>query len=267
MKKRKIFIVLSIITLILFFAVAATCNFCGVPIDVGETDETEEEAKEDSGGKSTSATTASQGGSGTTDADEPPADEPSADEPPADEPPADEPSADEPIGEGGGSATVYTLDLDKKLCGYVTEDGSVHERTIFIGDTASDQAAKAYLSFDIGDLPAGPYIDASLSITGIAAAVDPTFADQLIIKVFDYGDVLTSGAFAEGGDHLAAFSTAGLTSINVSSDNLKTLIERKKSEGKNYFQLKFGLDDYSDNDGTADLFAFPLDNAVLRVTK
>ena len=73
MKKRKIFIVLSIITLILFFAVAATCNFCGVPIDVGETDETEDEAKDDSGGKTTSATTAAQGGgSGTTDADETP---------------------------------------------------------------------------------------------------------------------------------------------------------------------------------------------------
>jgi len=42
MKKNKFFIFLSIITLIFIFGVAATCNFCGIPISVGETDKTEE---------------------------------------------------------------------------------------------------------------------------------------------------------------------------------------------------------------------------------
>ena len=97
------------------------------------------------------------------------------------------------------------------------------------------------------------------------AAIDPTFADQLVIKVYDYGSTLSAGAFAEGGTHLATLPTAGLTSINISGDNLKTLLEQSVSDGKDYFQLKIGLSEYSDNDGQADLFAINLDNATLEV--
>jgi hypothetical protein len=42
MKKNKLFIFISIITAILISGVAATCNFCGTPITVGE-EETEEQ--------------------------------------------------------------------------------------------------------------------------------------------------------------------------------------------------------------------------------
>ena len=42
MKKNKLFTFLSIITLILIFGVAATCNLCGAPVTIGETGETED---------------------------------------------------------------------------------------------------------------------------------------------------------------------------------------------------------------------------------
>ena len=43
MKKNKLFIFISIITAILISGVAATCNFCGTPITVGEEETTEEQ--------------------------------------------------------------------------------------------------------------------------------------------------------------------------------------------------------------------------------
>ena len=40
MKKSRLFGLLSIVTLICIFAVAATCNLCGVPVSVGNTSDT-----------------------------------------------------------------------------------------------------------------------------------------------------------------------------------------------------------------------------------
>jgi hypothetical protein len=51
MKKNKLFTFLSIITIIFVFTVAATCNLCGAPITIGETEVTDEEAKRDLEGK------------------------------------------------------------------------------------------------------------------------------------------------------------------------------------------------------------------------
>jgi hypothetical protein len=46
MKKNKLFIILSIITIVLIFGVAATCTLCGTPVTIGETDGTIETADE-----------------------------------------------------------------------------------------------------------------------------------------------------------------------------------------------------------------------------
>jgi hypothetical protein len=47
MKKNKLFILLSIVTMILIFGVAATCSLCSTPVSLGDTDENEaKEAKD-----------------------------------------------------------------------------------------------------------------------------------------------------------------------------------------------------------------------------
>ena len=46
-KKNILYIFICIITLILFFGVAASCNFCGIPLEVGEMDGTEDTASEE----------------------------------------------------------------------------------------------------------------------------------------------------------------------------------------------------------------------------
>jgi hypothetical protein len=56
MKKNILYIFICIITLILFFGIAASCNFCGIPIEVGEMDETEDTAsKEETDNKDAAA--------------------------------------------------------------------------------------------------------------------------------------------------------------------------------------------------------------------
>ena len=69
MKKNKLFILLSFFALLIFFGVAATCNFCGTPLDIsiGDTETTENEEKPASQSE-TSATT--QNSQSTEDAEE-----------------------------------------------------------------------------------------------------------------------------------------------------------------------------------------------------
>jgi hypothetical protein len=141
----------------------------------------------------------------------------------------------------------------------------VTTRVVMVGDIASNKETKGYISFNISELLDSPVVSAELKISNIVAALDPTFADQLIIKYYDYGDSLDISDFAVGGDNLASISTAGLSSINISSNNLKDLINKSITAGKDYFQLKLGLSTPTDNDNTADLFAINLDSAKLTV--
>jgi hypothetical protein len=171
------------------------------------------------------------------------------------------------IGDLGEEGTVFICDVDEGLSGYVTENGAFVIGTVFLGDTTYNKAVKGYISFDIRELSRdAPVLDARISISGITIDGDPTFADQLIVKVDDFEEI-NGGDFAVGGDHLAAFSTVGLSTINISSDNLKTLLERKLGDNKDYFQIKLGLDSYTGNPGIADVFIINLDNAELMVTQ
>jgi hypothetical protein len=276
MRKNRLFIILVFFTVLAFFATAATCNMCGTPVTVGETDEsteeTEELSEEEEGDDSAVASTEAREDTAVPDDDDAaePDDEPEAE--PDDEPeaePDDEPEAepdDEPdvIPEGGGEGVVFTCDANLNMSGYVSEGGSLLTRTVFVGDDVRDDAVKGFISFDITELLDREIFSARLSISGIALLHDPTFADQMIIKVQDYGE-LDEDDFTTGGDHLAAVSTAGLAEINITADNLKTLVERKIGEGKDYFQIKLGLDTYSDGDGVADMFVIAPNNAVLIV--
>ena len=176
-----------------------------------------------------------------------------------------EATEEEVIGEGSGEGVVFTPGVDKNLSGYIVKDGPVITRVVLVGDTASNKETKGYISFDISELLDSPVVSVELKISNIVAVVDPTFADQVNIEVYDYGDSLDSGDFAVGGDLLVSIPTAGLTSINISSNNLKDLMNKSIAGGTGYFQLKLGLSTATDNDGKADMFGINLDNAKLTV--
>jgi hypothetical protein len=266
MKKGKLFILIVILAIVSLFGTAAICNQCSVIAPESTEEITEETISEES--ESVEATTekdnkeeASATEEETTETEE------VTEETVAEATEAEVTETEEAIGEGSGEATVFTPDVNKNLSGYIVSDGTVLTRTVMIGDSVSNKDIKGYISFDISELLNSPIVSAELKISNIAAAVDPTFAEQLNIKVYDYGDSLDAGDFAVGGDLLTSIPTTGLTSINISGDNLKNLIKKSIEAGKNYFQLKMGLSTATDNDNTADLFAINLDSAKLTVTQ
>ena len=259
--KKKYFLFISILTLVILFGTAATCNFCGINLttDTTATTTTESDSSEtvvESNEETTSETTGKEQEEETTATDE---------ETTEAEATETEETEEEIIGEGSGEGAVFTPDVDKNLSGYIVKDGPVITRVVLVGDTASNKETKGYISFDISELLNSRVVSVELKISNIVAAVDPTFADQLNIKVYNYGNSLDISDFAVGGDLLASIPTAGLTSINISSNNLKDLMNKSITGGTGYFQLKLGLSTPSDNDGIADMFGINLDNAKLTV--
>ena len=112
------------------------------------------------------------------------------------------------------------------LCGFITQDTHVYIRgsmgSILVGDAGvrPDKQVKGYLSFDIRSLSGAIIDSAQLNISGISISGDPTFADNLVIKVFDYG-TLDMGDFAIGGTHLATIPTSDISDhISIVNNNI-----------------------------------------------
>jgi hypothetical protein len=268
MKRRKLYFLVVILSIVFLFGTAAICNQCAIvpAVTTGNTsaeettgkDQVEETvaAAEETVGEETAAAEE------TTTESEEVAEETEAEETEVEEIETEE-TEEEVIGEGSG--VVFTPAVNKNLSGYIVKDGPVTTRVVMIGDIASNKDTKGYISFNISELMDSPIVSAELKISNIVAALDPTFAEQMNIKYYDYGDSLDISDFAVGGDFLASIPTAGLTNINISDNNLKNLIKKSIEAGKDYFQLKLGLSTSTDNDNTADLFAINLDNAKLTV--
>ena len=275
--KNKLFPFISILILVLIFGTAAICNMCGLSLSTTTTtaetttktsagNQTASQTTEENVQSATSKTTTSTEETIVENTEETTADitEETTEETISEDTETED-TEEVIIGEGSGEGVVFTPAVNKNLSGYIIKDTSVITRVVMVGDTGSNKETKGYISFDISDLMDSPVVNAELKISDIVAAVDPTFADQLNIKVFDYGDSLDNADFAVGGSSLASFSTSGLTNINISDDNLKDLIKKSIEADKQYFQIKLGLSTATDNDGTADLFAINLDLVKLTV--
>ena len=274
MKKNKLFIILLVVTILTFLGTAATCNLCGLVPPVETTsEESEEEVSEGQRAETTTAKTEAEEEVAEETEQEETYEEEVEEETLAEETATEESEEEseetsrETFTDTGGEAVVSIFKTNKNLSGYVTEDGSVLTRTVFIGDNTSKKAVKGYISFDVRDLLSSPITSAELNITNIVSTIDEEFARSasLDIKVYYYGDSLDAGDFARGGTDLASLPAKGLTSINISSTNLKNLLEQCNNDNKDYFQLKLGLSRHTDNDDLADMFAINLDAAKLIV--
>ena len=268
MKRNKLYFLVVILSVVSLFGTAAICNQCSIipaetteEVSADETTSKESASVEETTGKDQEKETAATEEETTATEEETAA----TDEETIESEEIAEETEEEIIGEGSGEGVVFTPSVDKNLSGYIVKGGLVSTRVVMVGDTGSNKEAKGYISFDISELLDSPIVSAELKISNIVAAVDPTFADQLNIKYYDYGGSLDSSDFAVGGDFLASIPTAGLTSINISNNNLKNLIKKSIEAGKDYFQLKLGLSTPTDNDDTADMFAINLDNVKLTV--
>jgi hypothetical protein len=250
MKKNKLFIFLSIIILILIFGVAATCNLCGVPIDIGEATEASVEYVEED------ITTHEQSSQSEQTQGEPVQSENQTEEV------AEHEGESEPEEASGVTENYIVFNGDVNKSGTLLQDTGVIDfgnDYIRYGDDYQDKIYKGYLSFDISDISTLEDVtikDAEIIIDLIEPYEEPWEAsDYLNVKVFYYGDTLDYPEdFEEGG---ALISSVKLDPwprnfILMSSllyDELQKAVDNHRED----FQLKLGLKTKS-NDQEGDYF-------------
>ncbi len=268
MKKNKIFIILTIVIVITFLSTAAICNLCGITPSDQVSTQKEDISEQESISTTRSRTEVEESYSEDTSTEEPAQDEAeqqealeSEQEASPDEPEAEETTEDEAeeeaeeatppsssIGEGGGEGVVFTLGVNRELCGSLipwVRAGEPIGRVdispiITIGDNIYNGYEHGFISFDIRELPNLPIYSARINITDIDVRGDPTYAEYLIIEACDYGDSLSIGDSAIG-LRLECLPTRQIVdsrTINISNETLRTLLQRAVNEDKDNFQLR-----------------------------
>ncbi len=158
------------------------------------------------------------------------------------------------------------------LCGYIIKDTAIWDGIgrVFVGDSSSNKMIKGYLSFDTGMFESLGTAEellrsfsAELNLTDIYVVNDPDFAENLVIKHFNYG-TLDFDDFEVGGTTLATIPTSSIEdtiSVDVSDAVLSAT-----AEGRNYFQLKLGLSSSGSNNGIEDGYWIDLEGATITIT-
>jgi hypothetical protein len=303
MKKNKLFVILSIITLILVFGVAATCNLCGAPIQIGETDESDVAAdkvtkKEEKSGQeqSSQAGQAQQESSQQTqqaEEAEEPGDESGGElidepDPESGEGPIDDPADEEPTDEEDTDLSIVEMEevmiedainirADYDNSGFVREDEDWEAGIFFIGDDINNLNYKSFISFNIrffGDYSEVIVNQAELMLGiggthGIIGSLPFGYANNLIIKYYEYDD-LDPGDYAGGGTHLRTFPISEVAESNIlsfssSAPLLVSTIQQAIDTEKPWYQLKLEVDGMSDDDDEMDYIHFYPGSAYLSI--
>ena len=149
------------------------------------------------------------------------------------------------------------------LCGYIEKDTDVLTHIVWVGDNASNRQLKGYISFDISDLWGPEVHDARLMLGNITHAIDPTFADNLIVKAFRYGSELDIDDWEIGGVQLKSASTTGLVGVVIIGTGLIDSVQDAINNYGDYYQIKIGLSSATDGDNVADFFNIDLNNSLL----
>jgi len=93
-----------------------------------------------------------------------------------------------------------------------------------------------------------------------------SFATITDIKAFNYGNSLDAEDFNPGGTRLAQIPISS-TSYTITGDTLKNQLQLVLNEtGRDYFQLKLGLDGETNDDLISDTVSIYLDHIYLYIT-
>jgi hypothetical protein len=159
-------------------------------------------------------------------------------------------------------------------CGYIFQDVGAYSGTdiVYVGDTAGDKIIKGYLSFDISSISALEDItitEVEVEIPGVIVAYgSPWLAGNILnIKVFPYGDTLDFPVdYSVGGELVKTFNTtATIDSFTFSTSKLKEELQKAVNIGREDFQFKFGLNNYSNNHD-ADCYRFTPSHCEIEIT-
>jgi hypothetical protein len=285
--KSRLYLLSAILVTIFLFGSAASCNFCGIPLLNTDTDSAVEEslqAQEDETAAAESKdniTEESQNTAGETEAEDTiaEADESAAEEETsvesmeegadAAEEEASEESTSESITEGevGTSESITSIAADSHMSGTLLQ-GEIFPGTamaIRIGDYDDKKQFKGYLSFNIEALHGKTIQEAEITFLDLRRYNNPGFAPYLDIKAFNYG-TLDGSDFAVGGTTLARIPTSS-ASYTITGDTLKNEVQKiLDSVDNDYFQIKLGLSNATDNDTASDCFFIQFSEACLYIS-
>jgi hypothetical protein len=255
MKKNKLFIFLSIITIVLIFGVAATCNFCGVPIEIGEIEETTSEVSvEESRVEQTQQESPEQAETA--------------------EEVAEPETETEPDSESeGGEIDVVeiipreeiVLHLESSLSGHIIEEGVVYIETIVIGDNHADKQIKSYLSFPLEILWDADIVSARMGSSDFAFVGDIAEFGDIVIESCDYEENLEYEDFNISGTHIISLPAADTSNIVFSNGNLIDSVQEAVDNRKQFFQVKIEFSRPSDEDEDHDRIDIRAGDIYLRI--
>ena len=284
MKKNKLFIFLPIITTILIFGLAATCNLCGAPISIGETDSTKDTILEknvtdnsmQSEDTSDTSASGSQGeviGDSTEDTGE------------ESEIVDNDENQNQPQDEGEHSfaeevepeivtpeiqETEFFLPVVENECGVLyLGHGMTPGRAPGAGDSWNDKSEMGFISFDISMLSDATINEAILEMDG-GIHGDPSFFNKFWINSIYWGPISISDVSSDilkgEGIIIEDYPSDGSCDINCSNPKLKEEIQKYINESKPRFQLRIHFSGpYTDSDGADDEWYYLFDNIKLKI--
>jgi len=150
-----------------------------------------------------------------------------------------------------------------------SESGTLYEpaagsipSTILAGDTASNDIARGYMSFDISTLSGKTIKSASLAFGGCSATQDPFTGSLGGIWV---GEVQYALPLDQSDYNIAGTGIVLLNSLPGPID-VKSYLQTRTTEGKARFQIRLHPSGPSDGDGTADYMSCNANLVTLTIT-
>jgi len=265
MNRNKLYILLSISTIIMFFV---SCNFCGIPVKVGETEEdkteipikdTEEtliEEKEEAGEEELKEESV-------TEEDSELQDEETEEE--NDEEVLEEETVEEAIPE---TATVqiklYPSDIGH-IIQHLASPNVVSTANVIIGDSSSNTDIRGFFAFDVSSLSGTGIITASLILNTYKLYDDPAFKDHIGLRWGTYLP-LDPNDYLMLGTHPVESYDNNKEPIVFSRDDLVIAIGNMANINNDKLQFTIGYsNDSSDGDGIMDGREYRIEDIILLI--
>jgi len=236
MDKKKIYVIIATLIIIIIFSASAICNQCGLPINISFGDE-EEDGEEESNSQTESQSQSDSGDSSneseTAEGDEEePADDPddAADDP---DDAADDPDDDEV------EPTTVIFNADPLQTGLITSTGLIELGDVFIGHMGGwDLESRGYISFNISELAGKKIQSANLKINSTDVYNPRDRFGNLIIGTIDFASAELKSIVKDKPASLITSFDWSTTNINYSGEALLNRIKSILIDGRTRLQIR-----------------------------
>jgi cytoskeletal protein RodZ len=191
----------------------------------------------------------------------------------------DEASTHINIVESAPAEVLISLNPDNTNSGYISygndadPDNVYKGATLLVGDDNLNNMCKGYASFTLPETlfnPSTNITKVELIISDILFSGNPeSFASELHIKQHDFGNLELADFLDQNGTLIGKFPTAGLKSnpqISISGDVMINTLRKVIEAGRTSYQIKLGLNNDTDGDGSSDSMVFHGANISLSIT-